>query len=186
MKYLTAIIGLLILSSYLPTWSKAEEKSKSHGHSHEEEESAHADGHDKDDHAEKKDEHGHGEHEEEEAAPNVGPDKGIIEASEEDGIKLSPEALKNFGIKTIKLTSQGPWSVPISARLLAAEEVNLYRVRAGAFKRVDFNVVKKASDTMMITSSDLKAGDEIVISGIGFLRIAEISAFGGAPEGHSH
>lgn len=204
MKYLIALSSLLAIIFSFPVWSqegakpkdnhaheKGEDahdhdvkadKKESHGHAHQEDE--------KDDHghAAKESEHEHeeGEHGEEEGASNVGPDKGIIEASAENGIRLSPEALKNFDIRTLKLTGSGPWSIPTSARLLAGEEVNIYRVRDGAFKRIDFNITKKTPDNMTINSADLKSGDEIVISGIGFLRIAELAAFGGAPEGHSH
>lgn len=204
MKHLVAFLSLLALALSSPAWSKEDEKSKdNHAHAkeeeaHEHEEQAgekdsHGHAHDSDEkdehgHAAKKEEHGHGEgeHGEEEGGSNVGPDKGIIEASEENGIKLSPEALKNFEIRTLKLTGGAPWTVPISARLLAGEEVNIYRVRDGAFKRIDFTQVKKTPDNLSVHSPDLRAGDEIVINGTGFLRIAELAAFGGAPEGHSH
>ncbi len=147
---------------------------KKEEHEHEHEEGAK-------DHVE---EEGHEDHEEENS--KIGPEKGILEVNEESGFKLSPEALKNFEIKTQKLSSQGPWELPLSARLLSQEEVNLFRVREGFFKRIDFNLLSKSQTTMKITSADLKDGDEIVINGIGFLRIAEITASGGAPEGHSH
>lgn len=204
MKYLVVLFGVLSIVFCFPVWSK-EDKKSSNNHAHEKGEDAHQ----HEEHADKekshgpahrkdeKDDHGHaakeggheheeGEHGEEEAGENVGPDKGIIEASAETGIKLSPEALKNYEIRTLKLTGSGPWQIPTSARLLAGEEVNLYRVRDGAFKRIDFTQVKKTPEHMTINSTDLKSGDEIVISGIGFLRIAELAAFGGAPEGHSH
>lgn len=133
------------------------------------------------------DEHGHegGEHEEE-GTSSVGPDKGITEASEENGIKLSPEALKNFEIKTQTLSGNGPWTVPASSRLHALEESNLYRRRGGYFKRIDFVLLKSNESQITVSSKELNAGDEVVTGGIGFLRIAELTAFGGAPEGHSH
>jgi len=136
-----------------------------------------------------KDEHGHeeAEHEhEEEGGSAVGPEKGITEASEQDGIKLSPEAIRNFEIKTQKLSGSSPWTLPSSARLLALEESNLYRVRNGYFKRIDFNLLKGNQSQITIKSNELMVGDEIVTNGVGFLRIAELTAFGGAPEGHSH
>ena len=147
-----------------------------HGHDHDE------DGGGKGDHAE---DHEHGEGEEEES-PSVGPDKGIVEASEDRGIKLSPEALKNFELKMTKLSGSSPWKLPLSARLLAGEEVNLYRHRDGFFKRIDFTAVASTSSEVTVRSSELNSGDEIVIGGIGFLRIAELAAFGGVAHGHSH
>jgi len=122
----------------------------------------------------------------EEGGSSVGPGKGITEASEDKGIRLSPEALKNFEIKTQALTGPGPWTVPASSRLLALEESNLYRLRGGYFKRIDFVLLKSNESKITVSSKEFQPGDEVVTGGIGFLRIAELTAFGGAPEGHSH
>ena len=175
-----------------------DEASKDEGESHNHEEEGHeAHGEEGHDHGEEPhahgDEHGHGEEEHghedghgHEEASNVGPNKGVLEASEEKGIKLSPEALKNFEIKTLKISGSGPWVVPASARMVSLEEVNLYRLKDGFFKRIDFSLVENKNGGLKVRSKDLAEGDEIVINGVGFLRIAEIAAFGGAPEGHAH
>jgi hypothetical protein len=126
-------------------------------------------------------EHGH-----DESGDNIGPDKGILEASAKDGIKLSKEALARFGIKTQRLNGRGPWMVPISARVQSGEEVNVFRARGEFYKRIDFSTIKTSFTHITIRTSDLREGDQIVIEGVGFLRIAEVVAFGGAPEGHSH
>lgn len=133
-------------------------------------------------HSEKKD-----EHEEEEAeSANVGPEKGITEVSERSGFKLSAEALKNFELKFQKLSGDGPWNIPRLAVVHSGEEVNLFRVRSGFFKRIDFENKKKTEQGFIVDSDDLREGDEIVISGLGFLRIAELAATGGVAHGHSH
>lgn len=184
-----------------------EEAEKGHNHSHEEPktEDTHAHKEDKHDHKadthshdeEKQpssghDEHGHseghehGEDEHSEGGENIGPEKGILEANEEKGFSLSAEAKKNFEITSVALKGQGPWTIPSSARLLAAEEVNIFRVRDGFFKRVDFSARPTSFDQLSVTSPDLKPGDEIVVTGVGFLRIAELAAFGGVAHGHSH
>lgn len=124
--------------------------------------------------------------EDDEASASVGPDKGVVEASAEKGIKLSPEAYRNFEIRTFKLTGAGPWDIPASARFFSGEEINLYRLRDGHFKRVDFKLVRHSRERLTITSHDLTARDEIAVQGVGFLRMAELIALGGAPEGHSH
>jgi hypothetical protein len=128
------------------------------------------------------DEHAHGEEEN----PQVGPNKGILAASENEGIKLSPEAEKNFEIQKFKVIANSAFEIPKEAVVTAGLEVNLYRYRAGFYKRVDFEQISRSGNKISIRSKDLKSGDEIAISGLGFLRIAEIAAFGGAPEGHSH
>lgn len=197
------LLAALLASTLVmgPAWAKSghedhgkKEKTEKHDHANEkkDEHGDHKEDHG-DDHAEKEDEekghddHGdHGGHEAEEAAPGVGPDKGILEASEAKGIRLGPEAIKNFEIKTQKISGNGPWVLPESARFRSGEETNLYRVREGFFKRVDFTQIKRDEKNFTVTSKDLKAGDEIVIAGIGYLRIAETTAFGGNAEGHSH
>jgi hypothetical protein len=108
------------------------------------------------------------------------------EAGGHDGFKLSSEALKNFELKVQKLQGYGPWPVSKRSVLHSGEETNLYRLRDGFFKRIDFQVVKKSNDQLFVASKDLRDGDEVVVSGLGFLRIAELAAFGGVSESHSH
>lgn len=150
---------------------KGEDHESEHKHSDEEsEEHGHGD------------EHAHGEEEN----PQVGPKKGILAASEEEGIKLSPEAEKNFEIQKFKVMANSTFEISKEAVVTAGLEVNLYRYRDGFYKRVDFEQISRSGNKIQIRSKDLKSGDEIAITGLGFLRIAEIAAFGGAPEGHSH
>ncbi|MEK2646329.1 hypothetical protein [Bdellovibrio sp. BCCA] len=124
-------------------------------------------------------------HDHEENA-SVGPDKGIISFDEHDGFKLSSEAIKNFDLKTVALKGSNPWEVPANAVLYSGEEVNVYRLRDGFYKRIDFDLISKNGSQIKIKSKDLQTGDELVVQGVGFLRTAEIVASGGAPEGHSH
>ncbi|UYL09884.1 hypothetical protein B9G69_004760 [Bdellovibrio sp. SKB1291214] len=149
----------------------------SEGKDHEKEDEDHHDEHGNEDGA-------HGQHEEE--SSSIGPDKGITTYSEADGFKLSPEAVKNFELQTFKIKNVEPWNIPNSSVLYSGEEINIYRMRNGFFKRIDFSIVSKGAKEMKIRTPELKSGDEIVIQGVAFLRTAEIVATGGAPEGHSH
>lgn len=108
------------------------------------------------------------------------------EAHNEEDFQISPQAEKNFEIKRIKVVDLKAQSVPKAAIVTTGTEVNLYRYRNARYKRIDFETLRKSGSTLVIKSKDLAIGDEIVIQGIGLLRIAEIAAFGGAPEGHSH
>lgn len=157
---------------------------KEDGHKHDEHEKE--DEHSGADEHEESHEHGksdeHGEHEE---SAQVGPDKGILEASESEGFKLSPEAEKNFEISRVKASSDSI-ELPKSAIVTAVAEINVFRYRNGFYKRIDFSEENRSQGKVRIRSKDIKPGDEIVVHGLGFLRIAEIAAFGGAPEGHSH
>lgn len=166
---------------------KADEK---HGdHKEDEKHGDHNEGEKHEDHKEGEKEHadheegGHDEHGEN---SQVGPGKGIQAASEEEGIRLSAEAEKNFEILLEKVRPDGSALIPKIAVVTAVAEVNLYRFRAGFYKRIDFEQVGTQNGDLIVRSKDLGPEDSIVVKGQGFLRIAEIAAFGGAPEGHSH
>ena len=109
-----------------------------------------------------------------------------MSASEAEGFQISPEAEKNFDVKKVQVPASAQFEIPKTAIVTAGTEVNLYRYRDSHYKRVDFIFVSKSDKKAVIKSKDLKAGDQIVVEGTGLLRIAEIAAFGGAPEGHSH
>ena len=130
--------------------------------------------------------HKHEGEEGEEESSQFGPDKGILEASEKQGIKLSPEAEKNFEISKSKVINASSIELPKSAIVTAGTEINLFRLRNGFYKRVDFNLISKGANSIVVKSTDLIAGDEIVTAGMNFIRLAELAAFGGAAEGHSH
>ncbi len=186
------LVIMMYLVGFCTLANAVDEEKKSHEYDHDTDEHKNKDkskGHDED----KEDDHGvagehddHGEHEEGEENPQVGSTKGILEANETSGFKLSPEAEKNFGIQKIKVGNATLVEIPKEAILTAVSEVNIYRVREGFYKRIDFIKMKDANNLISVKSKDLKSGDEIVIRGLGFLRIAELAAFGGAPEGHSH
>ncbi len=126
------------------------------------------------------DEHGH-DHGEEEAAEEhaheegghadgaspIGPDKGIL-AKGKKGIQLSPEAYKSFGIVITKLANSH--SVPKEAIVAIKDKKYVYTVTDSWIKK--------------ISPEQVTAGTDIVVSGIGFLRIAELIAEEGAA--HSH
>lgn len=165
--------------------SKPTKKSDEHEHSedekHGEEEHEHSEN-EEGSHA-KGDEHGD-EHAEENS--QVGADKGILEASEEKGIKLSPEAEKNFEVEKTAVSSSQPITISKKTIVTSGVEVNVYRYRDGFYKRIDFVQISKNENTVTISSKDLVKGDSIVTKGLGFILVAEIAAFGGAPEGHAH
>lgn len=126
-------------------------------HEHEDEKEEH--GHDE------KDEHGH----EEEENSAVGPDKGILEKGK-NGFKLSPEAITNFGISTAKVLN--PNQIPPAAIVKVKDERFVYRFSEGWVKKLHLD--------------DVSSGDDLIISGTGFVRIAEVVATEGMAEGHSH
>lgn len=186
------LVSAIALGAKEESSHKHSEKEQAHDHKkHEGHDAKEEQEHDHAQEGEKEESHAHEgeeghEHGEEEEGGNVGPDKGILEVNERFGFKLSPEALKNFELQFMKLNGDGPWSVNNSALVHAGEEVNVFRRRNGFFKRVDFETSKKGGASLTIDSDDLREGDEIVTSGLGFLRIAELASSGGIAHGHSH
>lgn len=97
------------------------------------------------------------------AGAQVGPDKGITEKGP-NGFKLSTEAIKTIGFKTLEI--QTSLEVPKEAIVTAKDEKSFYRIRDGWYKRIPLD------------KKELQAKDQIVISQLGFLRVIEIYAQG--------
>lgn len=130
------------------------------------------------------DEHKHAEGEKHEEASNgVGPDKGIIEKNEDDGFKFSQEAIKTIGYKTINYQTE-IFEIPSKALVQVKDDKSIYRLRNGWLKRVDIQIIKKNTDSILLKATDLKSGDQIVVTEVGYLRIAEVFSEEGAE--HSH
>lgn len=102
-----------------------------------------------------------------------------------DGFKLSTTAIKNFELTYTDYKVNGT-TISSKAIFRSLSEVNIYRMRSGLYKRIDFKTLEKNKDTWKVSSPDLISGDKIVVSGIGFLRIAEIAASGGLSDSHTH
>lgn len=171
----TIFFSSLILMSQV----SAEDHDHAHGKEHKEEK-----GHDhKNEAKEKHDDHGD-EHKGEHKEAGHGDEHGEHEENTE-GFKLSEKATKNFELSYMDYKAPSV-TVPAAAVFRGLSEVNLYRMRNSLYKRIDFKILEKNKDSFKVTSTDLEAGDKIVIKGIGFLRIAEIAASGGISDSHSH
>lgn len=142
-----------------------------HGHGHEKE-------HKGEHKEEKKEEHKEGQKEEH-------AEHGDHDEPATDGFKLSATAVKNFELTYTDYKAPGT-TISSKAIFKSLSEVNIYRFRSGLYKRIDFKTLEKNKDTWKVSSPDLLNGDKIVVSGIGFLRIAEIAASGGLSDSHSH
>lgn len=190
MRILAYFISLILTFSLTNSFASddhAHDKKGSSGDaakvSHEEEHSEGEKGHEEE-HGEHKEGDAHGEESDENA--QVGIDKGIVEANKAKGFKLSPEAEKNFNVNKVKISNAQNAEIPKAALVTSAMEINLYRLRDGFYKRIDFKVKVTNTNSLIISSDELVKNDEIAISGLGFLRISELAAFDGAPSGHSH
>lgn len=128
--------------------------------------------------------HDHSEGEGAESSANVGPEKGITEKNEkEESIRLSSEAVKRMKLTSMEVKSL-PLTIPVQALVKVKSEKYVFRVRDNWYKRIEIQIIQKTSENVVINSSDLSVGDQVVITGLGFLRTAEIFSEEGAT--HSH
>ena len=158
-----------------------DEKSEKKGHDHAEaEEEGHSEG---DEHGHAESGEGHGGHEEE-GGGVVGPEKGIIEKGPL-GIKLSEEAVKTINPESV-IWQSGSITIPYQGLVRIKDTKSVYRLRNGFFKRVPAVVQSREGDRVTVTVAGLEAGDKIVVSQAGFLRIAEVITEEGASHSHAH
>ena len=102
-----------------------------------------------------------------------------------NGFKLNAVSVKTFDLKFINYVPQKT-ILPKKAIYKGLNEVNIYRFRAGLYKRIDFKILSLNKSNFKISSPDLAIGDQIVINGVGFLRMAEVAVSGGLSHSHSH
>lgn len=122
--------------------------------------------------------------EEEAGGPRTGQGKAVLEAAPERGMRLSEKALRRLGVRTARLA--GAFRLPLSALIHSEDEVGLYRLRRGWYKRVAVEVLGSERGLAVVRSGELMAGDEVVISGAPLLRVAELDVLGEEEGGHEH
>jgi hypothetical protein len=111
--------------------------------------------------------------EEEVKSPASGPGKAVLEASKEEGIRLSEKAKATIGIKTIKVASN--FQIPGTALIHERGEFGVYVKRGEWFKYIEVEVEKPSSPIVKIESLKVHVGDEIVVSDVSLLRLAELN-----------
>lgn len=115
--------------------------------------------------------------EEEVKSPSVGSDRAVIAASKEDGIQLSEKAKAKIGIKTMKMTAN--FQIPASALVHERAEFGVYVKKGEWFKYIEVEVEKPSSANVRIETPKIHVGDEIVISDVALLRLAELNLSNG-------
>lgn len=167
----------IILCSFLIILSTSIFGSEGHDNGHKDEH--------KNEHAAEKNKEVHADHDADHGGKHGDKHDEHGKESNENGFKLNDSAIKTFEIKIVKIASP---QIKISKDAIykGLNEVNVYRFRDGLFKRIDFKTLSQDKGDYLISSSDLKSGDGVVINGIGFLRMAEIAASGGLSDSHSH
>ena len=150
--------------------------------SHEHDEGNHGEDTDEESHDHSAEGEKHDEHEEEN--DSIGPTKGIL-AKSENGFRLTDVAMKNFGIKYKKINSSR-FNISESAIVKVLADKYLFRERDGWFKKIPIKIESKTGDQYLVSISDMKSQDRVIIDGVGFLRTAELVVEEGVAHGHSH
>ena len=109
-----------------------------------------------------------------------GPGKAVLETSKEQGFRLSEKAKSTIGIKTMKLTAS--FQTPGSALIHERGEFGVYIKKGEWFKYIEIEVEKPFAQNIKIDSSKIHVGDEIVVSDVSLLRLAELNLSGGGSD----
>ena len=104
-----------------------------------------------------------------EAEIEIGPTKGVTEVAKDKSFKLSPEAIKRLEI-TWAPVNEASIRIPKTAIANALSESNIFRVRDGWIKSVHFKILNR-TEPVTIQSAEIQKGDQIVRTGVGYLRI---------------
>ena len=106
-------------------------------------------------------------------------DKAVVESSVSQGIRLSDKARATLAIQNTRLTWRISGPVPAGSLVHYQDKVGVYRHRKGWFKLVEVSVISVSASRVTIRSEDLDTGDDVVVSGVALLRVADMQAFGG-------
>jgi len=104
--------------------------------------------------------------------------KAVFETSTNLGMKLTDKALINIEVKTMKLDSTGDYNLPPESIVHFQDQVGVYRRRDGWFRLIKIQILKNSDREVSVRSTELRAGDELVIHGADLLRVSEMDAFG--------
>lgn len=116
--------------------------------------------------------------EEDVGGAKVGPGKAVLAASAKDGLRLSEPAIHRLGL-VLQDARKGPiQELPTKSLVLTGEEVAVYRLRGGWFKRVEVRVLKRSPNSVRLELPGLEPGDRLVVAGAAFLRAAELDTLG--------
>lgn len=111
---------------------------------------------------------------------------GAAKLLEDGEFTLTPAAEKRLGIKWLKLEGSGPWKVPVEAIVKIKFTKAAYRKFEGRITLVVLDKVNREGKIATVSSPDLQAGDLIAVSGVKYIRLAEVDISSGTVDNCSH
>lgn len=181
------LLSMFILSfSLVASESNKMKSSKDTGHDHIENEDHKGHDHEKDKEA-GHDSHDHGEdgHDDHGGGKAVGKGKAIEMVDEKKGFKLSKEAIKTLNLK-LKTVNGDEFSIKKTSLVASKGAKGIYRFRGGFFKFLPIQLKKEESGKYLVKVKGVEFGDQIVINGLGLLRITDVYSTDSSEYGHSH
>ncbi len=143
------------------------------------------DGHDEGGEHGDEDDDGHDDHEGHGSSKAIGEGKAIAEVNEEQGFKLSPEAIKSLSIK-LQNASGNKFEIKKSTLVSSKNLKGIYRFRGGFFKLLPATILKESPTSYSVQVQGIDFGDQIVVDGLGLLRVADVYSTDTSEYGHSH
>lgn len=107
----------------------------------------------------------------------VGPGKAVLEATMENGLKLSEKAALNLELRFVQIRQSGAFTIPTSALVKFQDFYAIYRQRNGWLKMVEVEP-QVANGTARVSSKEIRPGDEIVIENADLLRVVDLDIWG--------
>lgn len=182
-----SLLFLLVLAVLSQPETLIAEDNDDHKHDHVKENN-HENTKDKEEHGEHEDEHSD-EHDEIDGE-KFGPDKAILEVKNQGQLfKLSITAEQVMEIKSLAVVAtekDGYFKVPQSSIVEYQDKVGVYRQQKQWYELLNVTITQANNNEVLIFSEALKTSDQVVVSGLGLLRVAHLEASGQGGKGHAH
>lgn len=133
------------------------------------------------DHEEKDDHEGHDHG----TSKAIGKGKAIEVVDEKKGFKLSKEAIKTLKLK-LQNVDGDEFEISKSTLVSSKSIKGVYRFRAGFFKLLSAKILKETKTGYKVKVAGVDFGDQIVINGVGLLRVTDVYSTDKSEYGHSH
>ena len=104
----------------------------------------------------------------------------------ETQVKLSEAAIENYGIRTRKVLSGSPITLPRTAVVAFKDEYFIYIKSYDEFREIEASPTMINKDSVTLGAVNLHKDEEIVVSGAAYLRIIFLNHRNPSDHGHFH
>lgn len=119
------------------------------------------------------------------ASKAIGKGKAIEVVDEKKGFKLSKEAIKTLKLK-LQNVDGDEFEISKSTLVSSKSIKGVYRFRTGFFKLLNARILIETKSGYKVKVAGVEFGDQIVINGVGLLRVTDVYSTDKSEYGHSH